>query len=189
MKNFTLEYLLYKKDFFKEKAKNENIFLYPTDTIYWIWSIPSKNTTNKIYNIKHREKNKPLSIIAPSTHWIKENFLVNKAFDENLKSYLDRYHGITILLKRKEEKFLDFLTTNEKIGVRIIKHPFQDFISYINQPFITTSANISGWKNPDKVENINSEVIENCDLVIDWWTLSNKASTIIDIENDYINER
>ena len=64
------------------------IFIYPTDAIYGLGcNAENIDAVNKIKEIKQRDKDKPLSVIAPSIDWIKENLIV----DYNLNKYLKIY--------------------------------------------------------------------------------------------------
>lgn len=164
---------------FKQFALQWKIFIYPTDTIYWIWSILSKKLVEKIYNIKSRDKKKPFSVIAPNVEWIKNNFLVNKNFEDELEQYLEKNHWITLILKKIKENFIKYIWLNNTVWVRILKHKFQDFVSYLWQPFITTSANFSWKSSPWKFEELDKNLFEKVDFVIDWWTLNWKQSVLI----------
>ena len=58
----------------KEDILQGKIVVYPTDTIYGLGcNAEDKKAVEKIKQIKKRDKNKPLSIIAPSFEWIKKN--------------------------------------------------------------------------------------------------------------------
>ena len=47
------------------------IFIYPTDTIYGLGcDALNEKSVEKIKEIKKRDKDKPLSVIAPSKKWI-----------------------------------------------------------------------------------------------------------------------
>lgn len=171
-------------DLYIPKALNWNIFVYPTDTVYWIWCVVNKNCIQKIYEIKKRSLSKNLSIIAPSIEWIKNSFEVNNDFGKQLNNYLNKYHWITLLLKKKEWiKSLDLVSNNEFVWVRILKHDFQKFVTKLWQPFITTSANISGNSSINKLELLDTSIQNNTniDYFIDWWELFWKPSVIIDL--------
>ncbi|MEI7477938.1 MAG: Sua5/YciO/YrdC/YwlC family protein [bacterium] len=99
----------------------------------------------KINMIKKKNLSKKLTIIAPSFDWIFENFIVPNP-DDILESF-NKYHGITYILHPKEgmKEYSLYETAYEDktIGVRIIKHPMQEFITYLGKPFISTSANFA----------------------------------------------
>lgn len=179
MKVISLEDFKNNLDFYVQEALNRKIFIYPTDTLYWIWGITTLEITNSINNIKDRDERKNYSIISPNFSWIKENFIVPEDFDNHIMKSLKEYHWITFLLERKNKSFLDFLSNNEKIWVRILKHDFQNFVTKLDQPFITTSANISWDISPSTIEDINKQMIERVDYVIDGWKLLGKPSVII----------
>ncbi len=190
MKTIKIQSFLEKIDQYKSLAKKWNIFIYPTDTIYWIWGEVIPETTEKIYEIKKRERNKPFSIIAPNTKRIKENFKTNNNFEEELNKFLNKFEGITLLLEKKDPHFLNFISNSNKLWIRMLKHPFQKFINYLWNPFITSSANISWQETIKTVSELNKEIIQKIDIIIDWWKLWNKASTIIDYnKNITINRR
>lgn len=150
------------------------IFIYPTDTIYGVGcNALNKEAVEKIKQIKQRDKDKPLSVIAPSIEWINENLIV----DIDLSKYLPGPY--TIILKKKNPDFLSHVSNKESLGVRIPDHEFTKKIQEANLPFITTSVNLSGEPFVTKVSDINPDILEEVDHIIDYGELNGKPSTII----------
>lgn len=168
-------------DFFIQEAKSWKIFIYPTDTVYGIWSIVNNQTISKIYKIKERDLAKPFSIVAPNIGWIKDNFIVQKDFDDYLKNSLNKYHWITILLYKKDKTWQPLLGKWNLVWVRILKHDFQKFVSKLWEWFITTSANISWQPSVDSIKLISKDIISKVDYIIDWGELFGKPSVILDL--------
>ena len=149
------------------------IFIYPTDTIYGIGcNALDEEAVEKIREIKCRD-NKPFSIIAPSMEWIKENLIVNVEIEKYLPG------PYTIILKKKNPKFLSWVSSTETLGIRIPKHPFCFQIQEAQVPFITTSVNKSGEIPSNKISEIKKEILNKTDYIIDAGELSGKPSTLI----------
>jgi L-threonylcarbamoyladenylate synthase len=138
------------------------IFIYPTDTIYGLGcDATNEKAVEKIKEIKGRDKDKPLSIIAPSIEWIEENFIV----DVELSNYLPGAY--TLLLKKKNLDFLKWISSNERIGIRIPANNFTAEVQKAGVPFVTTSVNLSGEPFALKIEDIKEEIIEKVDYAIE----------------------
>lgn len=180
MKKITIDYFTNNIKEYLTNAENWDIFLYPTDTVYWIWAIPSIKSVEKIYEIKQRDLSKPVSIIAPSIDWIEENFITPENFNKIFINSLEKYHWTTFLLERKNPSFLRYVSNNNKIWIRILRHSFQQFIYELWQPFITTSANLSWEPSADKINLISEKVKNKVNIIIDWWKLHWIPSVIID---------
>ncbi len=162
-----------------ENIKAGKIFIYPTDTIYGIGCDATNiRAVERIKEIKSRDKDKPLSVIAPSINWIKENCIIDKELDIN--KYLPGAY--TLILKKKNPDFLRHVSNSDTIGIRI---PYCDFIKQIqkaNVPFITTSVNLSGEPFASSIKEISEEIINKVDIVIeaeDETKLSGKPSTLV----------
>ena len=158
----------------KKQILKGKIFIYPTDTIYGLGcNALNKKSVLRIKEIKKRDFNKPLSVIAPSISWIEENCIV----DVNLDKYFPGPY--TVVLKKKDDKFLDHVASGDSIGVRIPSSDFCDKIKEIGVPFITTSVNLSGQEPVYKVEEVSDESREKVDIVIDEGELNGNPSTLI----------
>ena len=166
-------------DFYVSEAKVWKIFIYPTDTIYWIWSIWNDESIKKIAEIKHRNWNKMFSIIAPNfdyewiVNWCKKFWI---SIDK-LEDQLAKYHWVTRIF------------SHERPWIRIIKHDFQHFVENLWMPFITTSVNISWDVAATEVNLINKEIADNVDYIIDDWICAGKPSVLIDFVDGKVIER
>ena len=175
MKTISLEEMLANQDKFIAEAKAGKIFVYPTDTIYGIGSIYTPENVEKIFSIKKRDQQKMFSIIAPNFARIQKEF--SHADIPLLQKHLETYHGVTYIF-------------NYGIpGIRIIKHPFQNFVEALGEPFITTSCNISGEPIVTNIQELPKEIADHVDYIIDGGILGGKPSVLIDLVADKIIER
>ena len=150
------------------------IFIYPTDTIYGIGcNALDKKAVEKIKEIKKRDKDKPLSVIAPSIDWIKKSCFV----DVDLNKYLPGPY--TLILKKKNAEFLKQVSSLKTLGIRIPDCKFTKQIQKSGVPFITTSVNLSGEPQIKKISEIPKEILEKVDVVVDAGELNGRASTLI----------
>lgn len=185
MEKINFNYFCDNFDFYVKEALNNKIFIYPTDTIYWIWSIVNKSNIERIYDIKKRDKNKPFSIVAPNIDWIKENFITSNDFEEKFNFFLENNHGITVILSKKNNLFLPDIWVNNKVWVRILKNNFQNFVTKLNQAFITTSANISNTDYIEDEKYFEEKFEKNVDYILIHNYKKSVESRIIDFTDNY----
>lgn len=174
------------ENFFAEKELwqelKEKIVIYPTDTVYGIGcNAENEKLVERIYKIKKRDRNKPLSVIAPGFEWILKNFECDKNV---VKKFLPGAY--TLILRKKDPDFLKSVAPGNSVGVRIPAHLISKIVEVLGIPFVTTSANISGKKAPASLEEIEKDLLESVDLVIDGGELPGKPSTIIDLTGEDI---
>lgn len=175
MKTILLDDFLLDQDFYISEAEAGKIFVYPTDTIYGIGWIHTPENVEKIFEIKHRDEKKTFSIIAPSFERIQKNY--PQADIAKMKEQLNEYHGVT------------YIFDYTKPGVRIIKHPFQQFVEALEKPFITTSCNISGEQVVIDIKNIPEEIATKVDYIIDGGIGWGKPSVLIDFVSNKVIHR
>jgi len=84
---------------------------------------------------------------------VTDYFQVESWFFEQWNSLKKQYcfndgyeRGMSAILQLKDWRSFPWTRMREN-GVRVINHPIQDFVNELWQPFITTSANISGDAN------------------------------------------
>ena len=175
--------ILDKKQIIKRKEeiisaiKAGKIFIYPTDTIYGMGcDATNEMAVRKIREIKNRNF-KPFSVIAPSKEWILANYDI---LDE---SKLDLIPGpYTLILKMKDKNVVAHnVSYLETLGVRIPDNWFAEVISDSGLPFVTTSVNLSGQKNMEKIEDVPKEILDSVDYVIYDGPIFGKQSIRIDL--------
>ncbi|MBS3079425.1 threonylcarbamoyl-AMP synthase [Candidatus Pacearchaeota archaeon] len=156
-----------------QAIKQGYIFIYPTDTIYGLGcNAEDEQAVNQIKEIKQRD-NKPLSIIAPSLKWINKHLIV----DCNLEKYLPGPY--TIILKKKNPDFLNWVSNTDSLGIRIPDNDFTKVIQKANLPFITTSVNLAGEPFLTKISDLKPEIKHKVDHIIDIGELNGRPSTLI----------
>jgi len=166
-----------------EVLKAGGIIIYPTDTIYGLGcDIFNKKAVEKIYRIKKREKNKPMSIICPDLKEVAKYAIIQNYAYRLMKKTLPGPY--TFILKARQETPKTILAKNKTIGIRIPDNQIcLDLASKLGNPIISTSLNISGeavLTNPGK---LSKEMANKIDLIIDAGVLPDIPSSIIDLSN------
>jgi len=154
--------------------------VYPTDTIYGLGvNIYDINAIKKVFNIKKRSFNKPLSIC------------VSQISDINSVAYLDKTKidfineilpGPFTIILRKKEYISNLLTAGGgKIGIRIPNNKICMELANLF-PVTTTSANLSGRKPSGSVNEVVEQLEDSVDLILDTGKSENELpSTVIDL--------
>lgn len=158
-----------------ESIKDGSIFIYPTDTIYGLGcNAENREAVEKIKQIKGREADKPLSLIAPSKDWILQNTTAEKTL-------IDKYlpGPYTLILNKKDPDFLSHLSPIPTLGIRIPDHAFTKNIEKAKVPFITTSVNLSSEPPAKQIEEIKPEILNKVDKIVNTGPLSGTPSTLI----------
>lgn len=189
MRIISTEDFLENKDEFSKKIENGELFIYPTDTIYGL----GVDATNEAAVLKLRnakmQHGRPLSVIAPSIEWIKENCVMNGRGESWVKKLPGPY---TLVFKLKNKSALaKSVNESGSIGIRIPDHPISDFVRSLGVPIITTSANISGKKFMTSLEDMDPILKMKVDFFVDDGEVRGKPSTIVflDKEDVEIKER
>ncbi len=160
--------------------RNGCTVVYPTDTIYGLGvNIYDINAIKKVFYIKKRSFNKPLSVC------------VSQISDINRIAYLDQTKmdiineilpgPFTIILRKKE--FISNLLTagGKKIGIRIPNNRICMELTKLF-PITTTSANLSGRKPSGSVNEVVEQLDDSVDLILDAGKSENTSpSTVIDL--------
>jgi len=169
-----------KIEFALNLLRNGGTVVYPTDTIYGLGvNIYDENAIIKVFNIKKRSYNKPLSVC------------VSKITDIDRIAYLDKNKidiineilpgPFTIILRKK--KYISNLLTagGEKIGIRIPNNNVCLELAKLF-PITTTSANLSGKKSSVAVHEVVEQLDDSVDLILDGGKSVNESpSTVIDM--------
>lgn len=158
------------------------IIIYPTETCYGIGcSAYDEKSIKKIYEIKKREKNKPLITLVDSI----ENFQkICKASPKAIEYAKKYWPGpLTIVQPKRNPKILKGFNS---IGARVSSNKWANrLIKMLGAPIISTSANLSGEPPAYSLKEMPQEILKKADLIIDKGELKkNPPSTVISFNDD-----
>lgn len=163
----------------REAAKiirDGGIVVYPTETVYGIGAdVFSERAVRRVYEVKRRPLDQPLSIAVCSYDMIEDIAYVGDEEMEFMRKFLPG--PVTVLLPRRA-KVCKLLAPSNLVGIRFPSHEIALKLIELCGPITSTSANISGKNAPVCVD----EVSVNADLVIDGGRCKyGIESTIVDL--------
>ncbi len=142
-----------------------SVLLHPTDTIWGLGaSAFSKKGFDKIYSLKGRDRSKPLVLLIDSIDRLKKYVHKIPPRIETLLFYNERpltliYSDVTMLPEH-------ILAPDGSIAIRIVqKAVVRDLITELDQPILSTSANISDADFPKSFEDVTGEIKNGVDMI------------------------
>lgn len=171
-----------------ETINNNGLVIFPTDTVYGLaCNCFSKEAINKIFEIKKRDKGKPINLLTNSVEKI--HMVTDNISEKELKLIKKYMPGALTIIFNKNNMTPDILTSGLKtIGVRIPNNEIAlKILEKIEYPLATTSANLSGEDAGTEIDNFKNIFNGKVDIIIDGGESDlKKASTIIRVEDDKI---
>ena len=163
---------------------NGEVVGFPTETVYGLAIVyDSKKAFDKLYEIKNRSINKPISMMVANKDILKSVAYV----DENSQKVIDAFMpgAVTIILKAKED-LPYFVTFNQDtIGVRIPTNDVAiNILKSVNKPLLVTSANISSEPSLIKANDVYNKFNGLIASFIDEDAINGVSSTVVDVRND-----
>ena len=151
-----------------ELIRNGGIVVFPTETVYGIGANAlNENAIKKLYDIKKRPLNKPISLLVNSIDMIEQvakditklDYALIKAF----------FPGpLTIILKKKDIVPNIVTANQDTVGIRMPANEIAlKLIGYVGSPIATPSANISGKPSGTNLKDIMEDFDGKVDCFID----------------------
>ena len=162
---------------------NGGIVITPTDTVYGIMGDAlNEDVIRRVYEVKRRPFTKPLLLLVSSFEMLLDYVL---DITDNERELLQKFRGVTIILK-KNNKISNLITSgNDTVGIRI---PDDDdlirIIERLNRPVISSSANISDEEVITSISMLDEELKSNIDYIYDGGEIISSSSTIVKFNND-----
>jgi L-threonylcarbamoyladenylate synthase len=160
------------------------VLLCPTDTVYGlIADATNKKAVEKVFQIKGRQRNKPLPIFVKDLSAAKKLVHINKKQERFLKKV---WPGkITVVLKKKK-RYKIYGVDKNTLALRIPNYKFVSYLlSLVDSPLTGTSANLSGKPASTKIKEVLSQLEDRKikpDLIINAGNLKKaEPSSIIDL--------
>jgi L-threonylcarbamoyladenylate synthase len=175
-------------DQIKKVLDANGVIGHPTDTVYGLAAnVNSEKAVKKIYDLKNRDNDKPLSMMVKDIAMIESiTGFLSPFMTYILSKYLPG--ALTVIIPIHKDISFPYFKDRKTIGFRIPMHNFcLELLQHLNYPITTTSANKSGLKNPELAMEVLSHFGKELDLLIDGGkTKMSMPSTIIEFENDSI---
>lgn len=143
--------------------KQGGIVIFPTETVYGIGANAfNEQSVKKIYEVKERPSEKPLSIIVSGIDEIEKYSIIENEIERKIiNSFMPG--PITIILKKKPGMFDYISSGKDTIGIRIPDNKIiLSILRNLKMPIVAPSANISGMKSgidlPEILKDFNNKV-------------------------------
>ena len=162
----------------------QNVVGLPTETVYGVGgSAYSKNSIEKIFKLKQRNKSNPLIIHYYDINDVVDDVFINKNF---LKLYKKFCPGpITFILKKKMNSKIHHLSSAKlsTVAVRFPKHKIiRSILKKLTFPLAMPSANKSSNVSPVSAKDVFDEFKKKIPLIIDGGVSEiGLESTVIDL--------
>jgi len=163
--------------------KNEEVVGIPTETVYGIGVDPlSQAAVDKIFNLKERDENKPLSILVHSFHDLIKLKIISKV-PEIVELY---WPGPLTIIVESELNFADGVGTKNpnSIGVRVPDNELTLELLKKTGPLAVTSANISGQEDITNEKDAESVFGNKIGHYLQGSALHGSGSTIVDFRDE-----
>jgi L-threonylcarbamoyladenylate synthase len=164
--------------------KNGAVLVLPTDTVYGlVCDAANESAVEKIFEIKKRDKTKPLAVFVNDIEQAKEFAEISAEQEKFLK---DNWPGATTFILPARPRLAGLIYKENTIGMRVpdynlIKDIFEEF----SRPLAQTSANISGEGDSVEISKIKSQFENEDILIVDGGDLpKRKPSVIIDLSKE-----
>jgi len=163
--------------------KNEEVVGIPTETVYGIGVDPhSQAAVDKIFNLKERDENKPLSILVHSFQ-----DLINLKIISKVPEIVELYWpGPLTIIVESELNFADGVGTKNpnSIGVRVPDNELTLELLKKTGPLAVTSANISGQEDITNEKDAESVFGNKIGHYLQGSALHGSGSTIVDFRDE-----
>lgn len=121
----------------------KSIIAYPTESFYALGvKATDAQAIQQLFRLKHREKRKPVALIAADIQQVKKFFVMTKDEERLAKKH---WPGSLTMLLAPKSSIQDKALGAKKIGVRVPAHAGARQLAHqAGSPITATSANISG---------------------------------------------
>jgi L-threonylcarbamoyladenylate synthase len=170
-----------------EVLRSGGSIVYPTDTLYGLGVNPfDVEAVKRMYDLKEMPHDKPVSIAVLDISQIEDYVEITDIARHTTREFLPG--PLTILLKKKDPSSLPIISSENKLGVRILDHPAALPILDGFGPITSTSANIHGNDPPCDIETAIEQLGDSVEIYIDAGKCRyGQESTVLDVSTDSPN--
>ena len=166
---------------------NGGVIAFVTDTVWGLGCLPNnKDAVEKIYEIKGRDKSKPLILMSNKEDYL---FPYVKKIPEKAKKLMDTYFpgALTLVLEKSDKTPYSITSNKNTVGIRVPNNElFRELCSIIDGHVLaTTSANLSNEPSSKTFMEAQKSIGNLVDIVLEdyGYVCKGKESTVALISN------
>lgn len=167
---------------------DDGVIGYPTETVYGLGANAlSDIAVEKVFELKGRERNKPILIICSDIEQVKS---MVSSFPERAAALASAFWpgALTMVLKADPRLSRLLLGGGNQVGIRIPGNKIcLELLKSCGVPITSTSANISGQKNPISALEVRENFGDKLDLIIDGGDSQSRVpSSVVGVEEEAV---
>lgn len=170
--------------------KNGGVVAHATETCYGLaCDLTNKNALEKLFAIKKRPKDQPVSALFSSVEEAKKWVAWNDQAKNLADKYLPGPLTVIVPVQKNVQMYVQlFQEKHDSVGVRVSSHPVAQKLAELSGvPLSTTSANIVAQKecySANEVFDHFADHTQQPDIVLDSGELEQRrSSTIVDVSH------
>ena len=158
---------------------NGGVIAYPTDTYYGLGcDLFSKKAIEKLYQLKERNRKKPLSFLVPDLSDVAKYALVSNFAYRTMKSLTPGPFTFILPATRQVPEMM--MTKQKQVGIRVPDAPLARALAAgLGHPIVTTSATNRDGDPLIDPKDIKEVLGHGLDLILDGGMTENEPSTVL----------
>ncbi|WP_141594597.1 L-threonylcarbamoyladenylate synthase [Myxococcus sp. AB056] len=160
------------------------LLAYPTDTYFGLGcDLSSKKGIERLYQLKGRDKKKPLSFLCPDLSDVARYAHVSNFAYRTMKSLTP---GAFTFILEATRLVPDLMMSKQKqVGIRVPDSALvRDLTRALGRPLVTTSATNTAGEPLTDAKDIKEALGHGLDLILDGGVTLNEPSTVISLIGD-----
>ncbi len=167
-----------------EVLERGGVIAYPTDTYYGIGcDLMSKKAIERLYQLKGRDKKKPLSFLCPDLSDVAKYAHVSNFAYRTMKGLTPG--AFTFILEATRIVPEVMMSKQKQVGIRVPDAPLARALAAgLGRPLITTSASDEAGEPLIDAKDIKEKLGHGLDLILDGGVTLMEPSTVVSLIGD-----
>jgi tRNA threonylcarbamoyl adenosine modification protein (Sua5/YciO/YrdC/YwlC family) len=160
------------------------VIVYPTDTYYGVGcDLMSKKAIERLYQLKGRDKKKPLSFLCPDLSDVAKYAHVSNFAYRTMKGLTPG--AFTFILEATRIVPEVMMSKQKQVGIRVPDAPLARALAAgLGRPLITTSASDDDGEPLIDAKDIKEKLGHGLDLILDGGVTLMEPSTVVSLIGD-----
>ena len=162
------------------------VIAYPTDTYYAVGcDLFSKKAIERIYQLKGRDRRKPLSFLCPDLSEVAQYAHVSNFAYRTMKHLTPGPYTFILEATRVVPEMM--MTKQKQVGIRVPDSDLARALARgLGHPLVTTSATDAEGEPLVDARDIKDRLGKSLDLILDGGVQLNEPSTVISLMEDQL---